>query len=86
MDGARGARGIWRFGEAFWCSHVSGLFSLGNYPRRDVAAGPDVIRPYGQKIKMVENVGTYRAASARRPLRFFDHLAPIVDWRDGERH
>jgi hypothetical protein len=29
MDGARGARGIRLFCEAFGCSHVSGLFSNG---------------------------------------------------------
>ena len=35
------------FCEAFGCSHVSGLFSLGGLPLRDaaaMAAGPDVIR------------------------------------------
>jgi len=45
MDGARGARGIWLFCEAFGCSHVYGLLSLGGLPRSrcsHVAAGPDV--------------------------------------------
>jgi len=32
MDGARGARGIWRFSEAFGCSHVSGLWMQPLWP------------------------------------------------------
>jgi len=32
MDGARGARGIWHFGEAFGCSHVSGLWMQPLWP------------------------------------------------------
>jgi hypothetical protein len=48
MDGARGAREKnLTFCEAFGCSHVYGLFSLGGLPPCDaatLAAGPDVIR------------------------------------------
>jgi hypothetical protein len=48
MDGARGAREKnLTFCEAFGCSHVYGLFSLGDFRPCDAAAvatGPDMIR------------------------------------------
>jgi len=47
MDGARGARGIRLFCEAFGCSQYPACFRLEIAPNGDaavVAAGPDVIR------------------------------------------